>query len=495
MVDSRIVKSLRSLPKRASRQIKKQRIGYFASSDSGSILPATAGALVMLISMMGLSIDGARIFYTKDVLQKSLDAAGLAAGNALTEAAMLQDAQNFFDANFDAGNTAANFSELNITPSQDGNTLWLTATATVESSFAKLLGFREFTVNARAEIQRVVRGMELALIMDNTGSMAGSKMTSMKSAAEDLVAIVYGDDESNENLYVSLIPYTAAVNVGPEYTEWLTSAGEALIDGGAYGPDPWKGCVMARSGGRDETDASPSIAKFTPYLYQDNVDNDWMTVDEDGETEYDLNLVRGNSGRGPNLGCGPAITPLIQSKTAVLEAVDEMEAWSRGGTTSNLGLVWGWRTLSPNWRGLWQGDDAANRPLDYGSPFMDKVAVVLTDGNNQFFDWKSHAPDNGNGPLGSDFTAYDRLNTFGFSSLGSARNELNDRFAATCGAMKAQGIIIYTITFGSGSSGAANLYRACASDPSFYFHAPSNGDLAEVFEVIGRSLSNLRLSQ
>ena len=49
-----------------------------------------------------------------------------------------------------------------------------------------------------------------------------------------------------------------------------------------------------------------------------------------------------------------------------------MKPWRRGGTTGNLGLVWGWRTISPNWRGPW-GD--ADLPLDYKHRLMEKVVV------------------------------------------------------------------------------------------------------------------------
>ena len=63
-----------------------------------------------------------------------------------------------------------------------------------------------------------------------------------------------------------------------------------------------------------------------------------------------------------------------------------MEPWRRGGTTGNLGLAWGWRTISPRWRGLWGGDTPTDMPLDYGTAYMDKVVVILTDGNNEFYD-------------------------------------------------------------------------------------------------------------
>ena len=92
-----------------------------------------------------------------------------------------------------------------------------------------------------------------------------------------------------------------------------------------------------------------------------------------------------------------------------------MKPWRRGGTTGNLGLVWGWRTLSPKWRGLW-GD--ADLPLDYGTDFMDKVVVIMTDGNNTFYACPTpstrratYSPAIRTTP--SDYTAYGRLNAPG----------------------------------------------------------------------------------
>jgi hypothetical protein len=77
-----------------------------------------------------------------------------------------------------------------------------------------------------------------------------------------------------------------------------------------------------------------------------------------------------------------------------------------------------------------------------------------------------------------------------------AREELDDRFDDICSNIKDDDIIIYALTFGSSpDNDTKTAFEACATDPAFYFHAPSNDELEEVFEAIGRQLSNLRLSQ
>ena len=185
-----------------------------------------------------------------------------------------------------------------------------------------------------------------------------------------------------------------------------------------------------------------------------------------------------NEGTGPNLGCGPAITPLVSSKARILAAIDEMAPWHRGGTMANLGLAWGWRVLSPNWRGRWDGDLPDELPLDYETPNMEKVVILLTDGNNEWYDypditfqWGGSGANHYTGIPGSnqyptsptnwrnqfqttwpgaDYTAYGRLSEgrLGTTSQAAANSVLDDRMLDMCQTMKAQGIIIYTMTFG-----------------------------------------------
>ena len=46
---------------------------------------------------------------------------------------------------------------------------------------------------------------------------------------------------------------------------------------------------------------------------------------------------------------------------------------------------------------------------------------------------------------------------------------------ATCTAMKDEGVIIYTITFGGAPTPTAqSLFRDCATNPAMYYYAPTN---------------------
>lgn len=502
----------------------------------GAVAAFVAVGIVPMVGFVGLATDAARGYMVKTKLHQALDSAGLAGGRAMLEPDRDADILQFFNANFPTGYLGSNVNGPLIEADESEGLLTLTATATVPTSFMQVLGFNDMTVSARTVVHRAVRGMELALIMDNTGSMrGGGKIGAMRDAAHDLIDILYGDDEVVEDFWVSLVPYAATVNIGGGRTAWLAAydpadylppawdgaTNYAVGDFASWSGTPyralqastgaqpdinpadwevlaatqWKGCVEARAAPFDQTDTVPGIEAFTHQYWPstqgvytpatgDN-DWDWANIDESNGAQ--------NDGLGPNLGCGPPITPLIAAKTAVHDAIDEMQPWHRGGTMANLGLAWGWRTLSPNWRGLWGGATPANLPLDYDEPLMDKVAIMLTDGVNQWYDWPTGLPNNPD----ADYTAYGRVSEgrLGTTNGGAATTEINARMLAVCNAMKSEGIIIFAITFQLSNSDTQDLYRSCATSPAHYFDSPSNDDLQDVFHEIGNELTNLRLAQ
>ena len=161
----------------------------------------------------------------------------------------------------------------------------------------------------------------------------------------------------------------------------------------------WKGCVMARAYPTTSTTRRPPRSRSPRSSTRRPPPT---TTGRRSTTPTGQQPAR----KGPNLGCGTPITPLTKSRATIEAGIAAMKPWRRGGTTGNLGLAWGWRTISPSWRGLWGDPDL---PLDYGTDYIDKVVVLLTDGNNEFYDLTSS--DNPGKP--SDFTAYGRVNAPG----------------------------------------------------------------------------------
>ncbi|UTW56013.1 Tad domain-containing protein [Kordiimonas sp. SCSIO 12610] len=527
---------------------------HILEDENGGLMPMMAVMMLAIVALIGLAIDGARAFYVKDVLQRSVDAAGLAAGHALDPVDSVKDAQEFFDANFAAADGVAISGSMNPTVDPENNEIInITGTATLNATFMSLFGFTSLTVDASAEITRETRGMELALVIDNTGSMSFDisptdsrrRIDVLLPAARSLIDIVYGENDTNPNLWVSVVPFVATVNVGSVHTNFLSSDGFDRIDQ----PDiadtvGWQGCVFARENNLDQSDTPPNIAGIEPFVWEDtdptyrvgasipfstffvnedNVDNrnNWKgtrfirscrnctlrtistSINEtpnnttftdpgfDGTDQFGrfrrLRLYREFDYRGPNKACSPLpIRPLTASKQSVLNTINAMEPFGFGGTTTNFGLVWGWRTLSPRWRGFWRGGDEPSRlPLEYDEPFMDKVMVILTDGENSFSNVNQ-----------TSFGFQDDFEAAPETLEANAELELDRRLTATCNNAKDEGVIIYTIAFSSGvQQNIRDLLQDCASNPNFFFDASDGDALEDAFDTIGRQLSNLRLSR
>lgn len=462
-------------------------ISTFLADQRGNAALLAAFGMLTMLGFAGLAVDGTSALMLRERLQNATDASAFAAAKVMVLGDPVGDGQRLFNANFGSGYMGATVTGLSIVPGTD-DIVRVSAEATFPTEFMRLLGKPTLSVHANAAVLRSNRSAEVALVMDNTGSMrSGGKITAMKAAAQDLIGILFGTDQTREDLWVSVVPYTAMVNIGSRRTAWLQPNDRVSVDPGSFGSTVWKGCVMGRSGGADLDDTLPASRPFTSFFWPSDVDNIWPAIDERNEAQ--------NNGTGPNLGCGPAITPLTSDRTVISAAIDAMQPWHRGGTLGNLGLAWGWRTISPQWRGLWGDGELATLPTDYHDPLIDKVVVMMTDGENQFYDWPDHQPNNGVGPSGSDKTAYGRLYDFmPGASKSQARAEVDRRFATTCQKMKDLGVELFTITFGSSPDTATQqLYRNCATDAAHYFHSPTNEMLAAAFRSIGQQLSSLRL--
>ena len=344
----------------------------------------------------------------------------------------------------------------------------------MQTAFMQLFGVSEVSVSATSEITRAVGGLELALVLDNTGSMGNSnKLEDLQDASHELLDVLFGSDTTAEKLWVGVVPFSQSVNVGTSRSAWMDTAQINALD---WGTTSWGGCVEARTGAvdRDTNDDPPTTELFVPYYWPDDGNNNWIWNDG----TYHI-----SSSRGPNKSCSAEVTPMTNVRATVTAAIDDMTA--EGYTHVNYGAVWGWRMLSPSWRGLWGGImDTNDLPLDYGTDNMNKAAVIMTDGANTF---ASHI----HGAYG--YRSEGRLD--GATSNGAAVSELNDRLLEVCTNMKNVGIIVYTVAFGDPGTTIETMMEQCASQPDYYFDPSSGSELSLAFQTIGDSLSNLRVSK
>jgi Flp pilus assembly protein TadG len=493
-------------------------------SRRGAVALIAGLAALPLLAAVGAAVDLTRLYLVHSRLVTATDAAALAGARAINDPDRDTQIQRWFWTNFTRRSAAsttgfldAGVGSFTVTTEDSNRVVRVRVTASLPTTFLRLFGTDRLTVYADQAARRQDRGMELALVLDVTGSMAGASMTALRDSARDLINIVYGANETIPNLLVSIVPYTATVNIGRGRTDWLVPG---ALDPAQYNPTVWRGCVEARHlGGEDETETPPTLAPFMPHLWRstrgtygaNRGDNDWQagTITEPNPESPPSDAAQnalGNNAAGPNLGCGRAVTPLTAERSVLLNEIANLRATHRGGTMANLGLQLGWGTLSPRWQGLW---GRTGSPLAYGTPYIDKVLVLMTDGANEWFDWPDGAPGactiSATGPCytgyvndgDADRTAYGRLreNRLGLAAAtnANARTEINNRMARLCTRIKATGIIVYTITFNLNVAATQTLFRNCATVPDYYFNSPDTASLRAAFQEIGRQLASLRL--
>ena len=178
---------------------------------------------------------------------------------------------------------------------------------------------------------------------------------------------------------------------------------------------------------------------------------------------------------------GTGVIPMTTDAAPLHARISSLGA--AGSTAGQIGTAWGWYLLSPNWGYLWP---AASRGAAYGTPETQKIAVLMTDGafNSAYC----------NGVI-----AQNSLSGSGSNSDHINCNATNGASAtqtiAVCNAMKAQGIVVYTVGFHIDNDATAlNVFHSCATDDSHFYLADDGTTLQHAFQQIGQSISQLRLT-
>ena len=339
------------------------------------------------------------------------------------------------------------------------------------------------------------------------------------------------------------------------------------MNGGSWSA-AWKGCVEERPFPYTLSDDAPSSYNpdtlFVPYLYPDEPDpssgnqytlkkNTYVTVNsynsDQGGTCQELpssnaeftaadnqdpvsqgsgmakvckyrgatpshasSPIGGYNGNassffpmGPSLGC--EVAPLLPLTVSVSALQQELNTLTPNGDTDLItGVMWGWRTLSPNGP-FKSGSSTATgyqAPKPYTNQANRKVMILMTDGANH---WTSGS----NFQFGSTYTALgymanDRLGPLNGSVPTDTSNYRSQMDAATlqaCRSARASGVSIYTIGFSVPSNPidaqGLQVLQQCAGtsagqNSSMAFTATDSASIVATFQHIANNLAKIRLT-
>ena len=498
-------------------------VSGFARNKRGNIAMIFALLLIPIILAVGAAIDYSRAAQRKVAFQSALDATALALGLMPVDASQADiqtKAAEVFDANYAGTGTWG----ANIVASKTGSSVDLSLVGNIDTFFMGLVNIHTLDLNVSSAVLIGGGTIEVAMVLDNSGSMSGSKLAALKIAATGLVDTMYDGLPSNTtDLSFALTPFAAFVDIGEGHANepWMDRFGQSSIHNENFDTPSnrfdlydnivnvqWDGCVEARPYPYDVQDTTPSSSDpdtlFVPAFAPDQPDNggssskyrsrylsdqtggNWQTrqenVDKYSPGSWASTGYYGTSRNiGPSLYCRVAnMIPLTTSQSTISNGISGMFAL---GTTNIVhGLVWGWRALSPG------------EPFTQGRSYTDnrnqKILILLTDGAN-------YLGSSGGSPNRSRYSAYGyaRAGRLGTSSASSSQltDHMDDRTAEACQNIKDSGITVYTITFDLSDSDTVNLMRNCATSAQHYYNSPSASDLEDVFEEIALKLRMLRL--
>lgn len=491
----------------------------FARDTAGVTAMLFGLTLIPMMGFVGGAIDFANAYQVRTKLQNALDAATLAAGREIDLGASEGEAttaanrvlQSNLGDNFPSGAT--------INFNYSGKTVTATGSINVDTYILGVVGVDNLAVDVTSTVNISGGTIELALVLDNSGSMRGSKLSDLKEAARNLSQTLFQADRTSDGVKIAVVPFAAAVNVGSGNANapWMDTTGQSSIHFENFTPNitrfqaydmlrntRWAGCVEVRPSPHDTTDSPPSggDALFVPTFAPDEPDGSWSYnnnyINDDGgscgrprrgETDVQAqektckyNRARPSVARpGPNYMCDPrAIQPLTQTQSQVISSINNMQA---DGMTNILeGVMWGWRALSPS--------EPFTEGRDYSVTDNRKFMIVMTDGAN------THT--------GRNNQNMSRYSAFGYAKNGRLRaptsstsrlvDSMNTKTLEGCTNAKASNITIFTIAFDVNDQDTIDMLRACASGNSRAFTISNGSALIAVFEAIANELNRLRIT-
>lgn len=504
----------------------------FASNEAGNVGILFAFSAIPLIGLLGGAVDMTRHNRYEAEILTAMDSAAVALAKRGAESE--EDADAFVNA-FIATMLGRKLEDgmLHLTGFDavqiDGG--WRIETdGFMDTAFMPVVGISRMTLDLSTEVLTSGRNYEIALALDNTGSMREfGRMEALQDAAHGLINDLYSEPGADERVKMALVPFVTAVNIktdGVFQDSWIQPTVDPdlemnfksedgkpvdrlkLFEDMNLGDGGWKGCVEARRGG-DEDDTLPADAetRWVPYLWPDEPDNrgygnsyltdsasggDWNRISH--VAKYDLPNGRqpaNTTSKGPNAACPRPIVELTKDTERMHDEIDLMKPHNRtggnnSGTNVAQGLMWGWRVLSP--------DEPYSQGVSYKNTETQKVLVLLTDGRNWVLE-NSKVTE-------SDYTSYGYLAENRMGSKNDyrvAEQNIDAKVSRICDKVKLEGIRLYTILVQVDFERLQDLFRACASTDKdgkpYYRYVPSPEALEEAFADIGKDMNQMYISR
>lgn len=397
----------------------------------GSVAPFMALAIGGALLATAYTLDTSRMTNSAGQVKRATDAAAMAVGNErlingdqpLETLQVLAEGYVLNNLGMDS-TLGEQIGRENIVLSQtsdDQQRLRYTVEVTFEAN-PELLGGEVKQISVHSTVEVVARATEIALMLPNTLSENSTELAALRRLAKDFAVRMLGTDgDSDQRIWISLVPYGQAVNVfdieggrqasiarlrrwatglaiSPVELTSLFRTGTASSLADARMPDLASNLMCMNRGlnpGQNYFwDQSPS-GQFTRVYYRADLPENtpgakWLSWVGPNPTFGQASGTNDTRFIVADKGCPTAaVLPLTND----VDALEERLALMDTGFNVNyaIGMGWAAHTLSPEMRGSngW-GDEEL--PLDFaeGEQQNAKIIVMLANTTGDWFDTDSY---------------------------------------------------------------------------------------------------------
>ena len=532
-----------------------QKLRACTSDQRGAVAVIFGIMAIPVMGLVGASLDYSRAANVQTQLQGAIDAAVLSTAQMrdLTDEQIEQELRAQIMSMVDGAHGADGLT-IDVSRNNEDSLLDISASMDIETSLLSLIGIRDITIAAGAAVGTEVAAMEVALVLDNTGSMRHQNRIGALRGAANLFLDIVSDEGEADNLKIALVPYTAQVNIGNTTTmeqfldqEGLSTHHAQLIEGrrlgrlrncgtipaeandtdaysyvvrgcDVYNPDQishwqlyqqldgveWKGCVEARPEPFDVTDDlaldSDPDTLWVPAFWIDDISwrdtNDWLPDRDPPGVSFDrqgdiYNVFKYRSSANNDVDEVPNST-LGPAKNCGDPIVPLTDNFEAIGNSIDNMTYWNSGGTVTAQGVVWGWRTLSPRlPFNEGAPYDEVTKVMVV-----MTDGRNELVSTNNGYLRSHYSGYGhaRHGRFPGESVNSGLNYINARTLEACRNAKAAGVVIYTVTLGL-SSDARALWDQCATTPDYASHVNAPSELEDAFGDIAASVGELRLTR
>jgi Flp pilus assembly protein TadG len=187
----------------------------FLKDRTGGIAPILALGIVPLVGAVGTSVDYSRGNSARAAMQAAVDAAAvilLKKTEGLSGDQLSDKGKDYFNANFSRPEVQNIAVTAALTPISGGSTLTMSATGSISTTFARVLGFSTLNISVAVAVTEIADGLGCVLSLNRTASGAlsagGSSSLSLNNCS------LYDNSNSSSALSVGGSSRVETLSVG-----------------------------------------------------------------------------------------------------------------------------------------------------------------------------------------------------------------------------------------------------------------------------------------